>query len=279
MPRKLILLDIDGTLCIPTVSEPPASALEAIRLARRAGHLVALCSGRNYASQRALLAYGFDGVVASAGGYIVAGDEVLFDCPMTDDQRRRVCEALDGIGAWWTLESRLHTYADSRLREYLKTVTAGNSELLRWHEASVKRRGILPMEEYDGDPIYKITFLFLDHDKLIEPMTALGREFKFCLLSTFDRDGLHNAELINRKFNKGKALLRMAAHFGVAAGDTIAFGDSMNDAEMLAAAGLSVCMGNGSPELKEMADLVCPNVDDDGLYKAFAQLGLFAPVT
>ena len=47
MNRKLVFLDIDGTLTIPGSNVPPPGALEAIRLARAAGHVVVLCSGRN----------------------------------------------------------------------------------------------------------------------------------------------------------------------------------------------------------------------------------------
>ena len=34
-------------------------------------------------------------------------------------------------------------------------------------------------------------------------------------------------------------------------------------------AGLSICMANGSEEMKKLADEVCPSVKDDGLWKAF----------
>ena len=47
MNKKLIFLDIDGTLTLPGSNEPPRSALEAIRAARAAGPKVFLCSGRN----------------------------------------------------------------------------------------------------------------------------------------------------------------------------------------------------------------------------------------
>ena len=84
MKNKLIFLDIDGTLTTPGSNLPPESALEAIRAAQRAGHEVFLCSGRNYEMLRPLLTYGFDGAVASGGGYVFAGDRVLYDCPMTE---------------------------------------------------------------------------------------------------------------------------------------------------------------------------------------------------
>lgn len=89
MNKKLIFLDIDGTLTLPGSNEPPRSALEAIRAARAAGHKVFLCSGRNLDMLSPLLPLGFDGAVASGGGYVFADGQVLYDCPMTASQTER----------------------------------------------------------------------------------------------------------------------------------------------------------------------------------------------
>ena len=82
MNQKLLLLDIDGTLTEPGYNIPPDSALDAIRKAQAKGHKVFLCTGRNLAMLRPLLTYGFDGYVASAGGYVVCDGKVVFDRPM-----------------------------------------------------------------------------------------------------------------------------------------------------------------------------------------------------
>ena len=37
---------------------------------------------------------------------------------------------------------------------------------------------------------------------------------------------------------------------------------------------IGVAMGNGGPEILAMADFVTDDVESDGLYKAFDQLGL-----
>lgn len=42
--------------------------------------------------------------------------------------------------------------------------------------------------------------------------------------------------------------------------DTVAFCDSMNDYDMMKAAGFSVAMGNACEELKRMADVICESV-------------------
>ena len=105
MNGKLIFLDIDGTLTSPGSNEPPASALEAIRAARAAGHKVFLCSGRNYDMLKPLLGFGFDGAVASGGGYVFAGDRVLYDCPMTEDQKERALRLFAQGGVLRTIEA------------------------------------------------------------------------------------------------------------------------------------------------------------------------------
>ncbi len=69
-------------------------------------------------------------------------------------------------------------------------------------------------------------------------------------------------------------MTRLCEYLRIPQRDAIAFGDSMNDLEMLQAAGLGVCMENGSPALKEAAGLVCPSVTENGLYTAFEQLNL-----
>lgn len=48
----------------------------------------------------------------------------------------------------------------------------------------------------------------------------------------------------------------------------------MNDYEMMQYAHTSVAMGNACDELKEMADVVCGNVEDDGVYYEFERMGL-----
>jgi len=47
--------------------------------------------------------------------------------------------------------------------------------------------------------------------------------------------------------------------------DTVAIGDQRNDVEMLHWAARGVAMGNAPDEVKEVADEVTADVDDDGL--------------
>ena len=275
MNQKLIFLDIDGTLCVPGSNVPPTSALEAIRKARAAGHLVFLCTGRNLGMLSPLLGYGFDGVVGSSGGYVTCGDTVIYDCPMTPEQQETAMEVLNRNGVFRTVECRDRSYTDEGFKEFLKEKARrdSNSEVLRWREQIEKDLGILPMAAYKGDPIYKMVLMCEDRTQLDEPVAVLSKDFAIVIQDDTSR-GYVNGEMVLRCFDKGQAVRRVCDHIGLPLSDTFGYGDSMNDLEMIEVVGHSVVMANGSDTLKAMADEVCPAVADDGLYASFRRNGL-----
>ena len=81
-------------------------------------------------------------------------------------------------------------------------------------------------------------------------------------------------EVSDRDVDKGRAVERVCAHFGLGLDRAVAFGDSMNDAAMLRAAGIGVAMGNAPEEVKALADQVCESCADGGVAKALARMGL-----
>ena len=54
----------------------------------------------------------------------------------------------------------------------------------------------------------------------------------------------------------------------------LAFGDAMNDLEMLHLAGIGIAMGNALPQVRESADLVTDPVEQDGIANALRRLAL-----
>ena len=273
MKSKLLFLDIDGTLTSPGSNIPPESALEAIRKAQANGHKVFLCSGRNPAMLSPLLKYNFEGAVASAGGYIFSGDQILFDCPMEKEDFDKAMRLFKENGVFRTIEAKDGSWCDPGMGEFLAGQTGGNSELLRWRKALEADLGIRPISEYDGRPIYKIVFMCESQAQLEPVREAIGDKFNIVIQETFSKQCL-NGELINRKYDKGRGVRIVAEALGYDIADTIGFGDSMNDLEMIETVGCSVCMENGSAALKAKSDIVCPAVDQDGLAWAFEHLKL-----
>ena len=155
----------------------------------------------------------------------------------------------------------------------MQRCSGGNSELVRWREAIERDLGIRPMAEYDGRPIYKVVFMCSSPDQLAPAIRELESEFYF-LVQDQAEAGVLNGELINRKFDKGSGIRRVADALGVPLSDTVGFGDSMNDLEMIQTVGTGVCMANGSPTLKKFSSMVCPSVEENGLARGFEALGL-----
>lgn len=272
MGHKLIFLDVDGTLTHPGGQRPPESAVRAINKARAQGHRVFPCSGRNYGMLEPLLRYGFDGGITSCGGYVFADDEVLQDCPLTKEQRQRIMTLFAEGGAFLEMEARDASFTDDGARRYLAD-GGRNEHLLSMIRAVWEDLGPKSISEYDGRPVYKMVFVSPGEDRIEAARTELGGELDF-IIHDFSEPDCVFGEIINRKFDKGSSARLVAEHFGCDMKDTVGFGDSMLDIELIRAAGTSVCMDSGSPKLKELSDMVCPSVDEDGIEWAFTKLGL-----
>lgn len=268
---KAIFLDIDGTLTRSGESIPPESALKAIRKAQDKGNYVFICTGRNLAMAEPLLKYDFDGIIASAGALVIAGGEVLHDEPMDPEDFKNAMEALQSNHVYCTIESKEGSYCDPDIGKLLKGQPKGNSELERWRKQINENLGIKPMKEYKGEPVYKIVIMFNDDHQLNDARKILD-QYDFVIQDKVF--GVQNGELIRKTCNKGTGVKCVCEKLGIPLEDSIGFGDSMNDYAMMKMVGTSVCMGNGSDTLKKVSSMVADTVDNDGLAKAFEELGL-----
>lgn len=276
MEQKLIFLDIDGTLLPPGDETVPSGALDAIHQARANGHKVFLCTGRNLRMTSPLLQYGFDGYVCSAGGYVCCDDKVLVDIPMEPEQVDGLRAVLNANGVECTLETRDNTYGGlqmiERFANHFKAGARLNSEAERWRKAMEFGMTIRPMSEYQGEPVYKIVYIAPSLASLDEARRKYEDQFVFC--EGMMNDIIVNGELINRKFSKGAGIKAICDFLHRPLSATIGFGDSDNDLAMAETVGLSVCMANGSETLKRISDRICPSVEENGVAKEFAALGL-----
>ena len=73
-------------------------------------------------------------------------------------------------------------------------------------------------------------------------------------------------DIIPVNAGKGAGIEKMLKHYGIDKSQAMAFGDGNNDIEMLKAVGNGIAMANASDDLKAVADEICGDVSEDGIY-------------
>jgi hydroxymethylpyrimidine pyrophosphatase-like HAD family hydrolase len=72
-------------------------------------------------------------------------------------------------------------------------------------------------------------------------------------------------EFASPHVTKAAGLDFVAEHLGFTRERTVAFGDGENDVELVGWAGYGVAVANANVRVKEIADFVCPSVDEQGV--------------
>ncbi|MDE5909923.1 MAG: HAD family hydrolase [Lachnospiraceae bacterium] len=276
MDQKFIFLDIDGTL-VSAMKAPSVLVTEAVRQARKNGHKVFLCTGRNMPIIGTdIRSVGFDGIIASAGGHVETDGKILFDNILPEETIQECLSVFHAHGIYCRIEDAEGIYTDPQMEELLRTAKPDktNSELIRMQKEIEAGITIRSYDQYPGNGAYKICFTATSLDNIEKTKKYLGDRFNYAVHPYVNSSTCFNGEIILKGIDKGRGMALICQYYGADQKDTVAFGDSMNDYEMMETAKVSVAMGNACEELKSMADHVCGNVWDDGIYYGFQELGL-----
>ena len=271
--RRAIFLDVDGTYALHG-TVPPAHAA-AVRAARTAGHRVFLCTGRPVSLLPShLTAAGFDGIVAGAGGHVTVGGAVVLDVRFPPALASRALELLDAERTHYIVETPEGTFAHRAAIDVLAARAALSTDQEFAHLAGLVDivAALTAQDNLGGLGIGKIT-AFDGQTPLAELTARLGPEVAVFPSSIADL-GVGSGEMYLTHVNKAEGIKAVVAHLGIAREDTVAFGDNLNDLEMIAYAGIGVAIANGSPEAIAIADAVTAGPNEDGIATAFAELGL-----
>lgn len=278
MEKKIVFLDVDGTLCNDE-GFVPDSARDAVRAARKNGHLVYLCTGRSQAElYDFIMEVGFDGVIGAGGGFVSIGDEMLYHKRVSDDDVRHLVDFFNEHHVDFYLESNGGLYASENLVHHLETMMYGDVD----HDEEARRKrdenpnhfieAMIQGESLYRSDVNKACFLQSDvpFDRIKEEFAG---EFNVipCTVPMFGPD---SGELAVPGVHKATAIEALLEHLGLDQKDTIALGDGMNDAEMLEYCQIGIAMGNAKAGLKEIADEVTDTHDEGGIRNSFKKHGL-----
>lgn len=258
--RQLVSFDLDMTLLDHATYAIPDSALEALKRLRERGFVVALATGRdmdNHYSREFRDMVGADAVIHMNGTKITVGDKLIYEHHMDRKLLERILDFAKTQGY-----SVGVTIGDEDFYTHSEQVAA--HDIRRWGECGRQFKD--PMKLLD---IGVRTLAYVGAPEGAHRMEEAFPELKFLLFA-----GLQGADVVEKTASKAQGLLRLCDYYGIDVKDTYAFGDSMNDYEIVQTAGTGIAMGNALDVLKEAADYVTADIRDDGVYKACVHFGL-----
>lgn len=274
----LLVFDLDGTI-VQSGSYISGRVFEALREARRAGYVTAVCSGRPLCMIGNDLRSGkvMDYLVCSNGAAILDGcGNYLLRHPMSQDRALANIDLLRDLHASWNMFTGPHAYrersGDSYMRARMGEVLKGSTSL--------------------SDRISKLRsslhFMFGAHFTAVKSLVPLigqaddGIEKMGCSVNPQVRDEAHRRlmatgelevaimgagelEITLKGVTKGTGLNELGQRIAVPKEQRIAFGDGGNDLPMMEAVGRFVAMGNASEEVKRQATDHCDTIQNDGV--------------
>lgn len=274
---KIIFLDVDGTL-VDYENRIPESAIKAIRKARENGHRVYICTGRSKAEvYPELWDIGLDGMIGGNGSYVEDTGTVVMHQLITLEQCCRIVDWLNSRKLEFYLESNNGLFASEHfakkaqpaIREYSRRKGKPSAD-----KATVDN--VFPDMIY-GEKLYrndlnKISYLLNSYQDFLETK----EQFPDMENGTWGGAGETAlfGDLGVKGITKGNAISHLLDYLKAKPEDTIAFGDAKIDIPMLECCEIGVAMENGGKEIKEIADYITDDVENDGLYNAFVKFGL-----
>lgn len=179
----------------------------------------------------------------------------------------------------FSLETKDALYQTPGVQEFFdkknSSLIKENLELARFLEERKNEEVRLPISKFDilNTKVTKVGFISEDKLAFYDCVKYLSEIFNVVIFSK-ETDDFINGEIILKNCTKGDAIKRVADYFKADMKDTIAFGDSMNDYQMIEAAGFGVVSYLAPEKLKAIADDTFEEPDNDGIYECMKQLKL-----
>lgn len=266
---RLIALDMDGTLLDADHATIPPRNKEALRKAHDAGVKIAIASGRSwtlveeYARELGTVDFG----ITANGGYCLDSvtGQTLVKFPMDTRQCLAIIDVLRKWGLFYEL------YVDGQNYMQADELNGAEQYSLSQEFLTMFRRQVQVVPDMKAfvetvqPEKFDIFYVPPQHKEVVmAEIAATGAV-------TFSGGMDTNLELTAAGVDKGRALAEMAKKLGMTAENVMACGDANNDLEMLAWAGWSFAMGNGTPEAKAAARFEAPPNYEAGVGQAVEQ--------
>lgn len=193
--------------------------------------------------------------IAESGAYVVGADgrEISWDGLDPEAARRTATLVRPIPEAGAVLCCKRAAYVERRDEPFL-------SECRKYYARLRLVDDLLRVE--DGEVCKVATYDFASGEHNTAPRLAELRAAHQVVVS-----GPHWVDVLSPSASKGRALREVQRAVGATPGQTMAFGDFLNDLDMMDAAAWSFAMANAHPRLKERARFVAPGNNANGVVR------------
>ncbi len=259
--RKAVFFDIDGTIYLYGKGVPQDTA-DAIKELRSNGHLAILCTGRTKSMIfPEIYKIGFDGIIAGAGTYVEIGGNILHKFIMDNEEAAGIIKDMKLYGIMAIPEGINAIYFD---RERMP------EDYIPIYNLYVDKVGenARVLTDTDNLEVSKISGEVLENGNREEFINEYRDGYNIV------SHGGNFIEMIPKNYSKAVGIERLIRYLGISRENTYAFGDGMNDYEMLNYVRYGVAMGNAAEEFRNMMRYVTDDYDKGGISIALRKFGL-----
>ena len=253
-PYRLIALDIDGTIRGETI-EPSDFVLDTLHKCHQRGAEIVAATGRSRISAFKYLEHFpmVDYVVSFQGAMISSRkkDQLVWEAPMEDHEVELAVDFLANQPV-----ERVVYVDDFVLVE----------SMTPWASSYGKRNGVTVVETQSflthKGTTYRVLAVGSD-EEVIKVERAIKTLYTGKLYAT---RSLHNfCEILSPDAGKEKALNWLCQQMNIHPSEVVAFGNGLNDLEMIRWAGRGVAIEGGEPEALAISFETAPPVQQDGV--------------
>jgi len=255
---RLVLADVDGTL-VTQEKVLTERAIAAVGRLREAGILFAVTSGRPPRGMAMLVApLDLQTPIAAFNGGLIVDREmtVIEQKVVASDLVPPIIDLLRSFGLsiwvyqradWFALDPRgPHVDREAWTVKFAPTITASFDQLT--------------------EDVAKIVGVSDDHDAVARASVAAHDQFGDHVSAS--RSQPYYVDVTHPDANKGAVARWLSARYQIPAQQIATIGDMPNDVLMFAHSGLSIAMGNASPEVQRAARRVTTSNDEEGFANA-----------
>jgi Cof subfamily protein (haloacid dehalogenase superfamily) len=253
---KIIFFDIDGTL-LDHDKNLPESTKQAIKTLQDKGMYVAIATGRApfmFKNLREELS--INTFVSFNGQYVVFEDEVIYQNPLAPNQLESLLAVSEKNGHPLVFMNNQTMKASVKHHQSIET-SLGSLDFPHPEEDKAF---------YKKHPVFQ-TLLFCD-EKQEKTYIRNYPELKFIRWHPVSTD------ILPANGSKAVGIQKLIKKLGFNLKDVYAFGDGLNDMEMIKTVGTGVVMGNAPDVLKQNADHITADVGEEGILKGLKHLAL-----